>query len=297
MTSGVLRASAPAKLNLYLHVTGRRADGYHLLDSLVAFAGIADTVEVAPSRDLALEIDGPFASALGAESATDNIVMRAARRLASAAGIDAKAAIRLTKRLPVAAGIGGGSSDAAAVLRLLRRLWAIDLPQAVMDALALELGADVPVCGFARAAFVGGIGEEIVAAPALPPAAVLLVNPLRPLPTNAVFALRRGDYSAPGRFSESPRDAKALASILRERRNDLTAAASDRMPEIAAIIAAIGRTDGCLLARMSGSGATCFGLFATMDEAQAAAVAAKSDHSGWWIEAAPLLTDIRGEGR
>lgn len=295
VTGNVLRASAPAKLNLYLHVTGRRADGYHLLDSLVVFAGIADTIEVKPARGLGLRVDGPFAAALDATSLNDNIVVRAARSLAEAARIDANVAIRLTKRLPVAAGIGGGSSDAAATLGLLSRLWATDLPPGELDAIAVSLGADVPVCRFARAAFVGGIGEEIVEAPPLPRAALLLVNPLAPLPTNAVFAARRGAYAASGRFTESPRDAAALASILRERRNDLTDAAASRMPAIREIVAEIAARPGCLLARMSGSGATCFGLFDAMGEAQASAAAIKAAHPDWWAEGAPLLTDIRGD--
>ena len=291
---GVLRASAPAKLNLYLHVTGRRADGYHLLDSLIVFAGIADTVEVAPAHGLRLDVEGPFAAALGPASSGDNIVMRAARRLAEAAGIEPNAAIRLTKRLPVAAGIGGGSSDAAATIDLLCRLWDIKPPAAMLDAIALALGADVPVCRFARAAFVGGIGEAIAPAPPLPPVALVLVNPLKPLPTNSVFAARRGPYSAPGRFAESPKDAAALALVLRERGNDLTEAASSRMPEIADIVTGIGATRGCLLARMSGSGATCFGLFAHMEQAMTAAAMIERARPDWWSVAAPLITDIGG---
>ena len=289
---GVLRASAPAKLNLYLHVTGRRADGYHLLDSLIVFAGIADLIEVAPATGLRFETDGPFAAALGPAPSGDNIVMRAARRLAEAAAIEPNAAIRLTKRLPVAAGIGGGSSDAAATIDLLCRLWRIKPPAATLDTLALALGADVPVCRFARAAFVGGIGEAIAPAPPLPQAALVLVNPLRPLPTNAVFAARRGSYSAPGRFAEAPKDAEALALVLRERGNDLTVAALSRMPEIADILTGIGATPGCLLARMSGSGATCFGLFAHMDQAITAAAMIERARPDWWSVAAPLITDI-----
>lgn len=293
MTSGeadAIRIAAPAKINLYLHVLGRRADGFHELDSLVAFADIGDVVTAAPAADLSLAIDGPFAGNLAGEA--DNLVLRAARGLAERLGIAPGAALRLTKNLPVASGIGGGSSDAAATLRALARLWRADLPQAALAEIAAGLGADVPVCLFARPAWLGGIGEAIAPAPALPETGIVLVNPGIALPTPAVFKARRGDLSAAGRFAEAPPDAAALASLLRGRGNDLAAAAIAIVPEIATVLAALERNAGTLLARMSGSGATCFALFATHAAAVQAAAALAEEHPGWWVAGGSLLGDL-----
>ncbi|MFQ5784410.1 MAG: 4-(cytidine 5'-diphospho)-2-C-methyl-D-erythritol kinase [Alphaproteobacteria bacterium] len=282
--------TAPAKINLYLHVIGRRADGYHLLDSLVAFAGIGDSIEVCEAEDLSLVIDGPFAAALDASQPSNNLALRAARRLREQSGVRAGAAIRLHKALPVAAGIGGGSADAAATLRALCRLWELDAGDDDLMALALELGADVPVCLAGRAAFVGGIGEQLDFAPSLPPAYVLLVNPGEALATATVFGARRGAYSLPARFAGPAADAGALARLLAERGNDLEAAARRLAPTVGEALAALLAAPGCLLARMSGSGATCFGLFATGTEA-AAAARRLADHPRWWVAAAPLVND------
>ena len=288
-----LRAAAPAKLNLYLHVTGKRADGYHQLDSLAVFAGRHDTVVVAPADDLTLSVDGPFAPALHAAMEGDNIVLRAARALASAALVPPRAAITLTKNLPVAAGIGGGSADAAATLGLLAQLWGATLGEDAMGALALSLGADVPVCRFGRASFMGGIGETLDPAPALPPTALVLVNPNRPLATKDVFRARDQPFSRPGRFSAAPADTAALAALLRERKNDLEAPAIRLMPVVGEVLAALARQKGCLLARMSGSGATCFGLFAGDAEAAEAAASIRRAEPGWWADASRLVTDTR----
>jgi 4-diphosphocytidyl-2-C-methyl-D-erythritol kinase len=182
-SDGAIRVAAPAKVNLYLHVLGRRADGFHELDSLVGFADIADFViaRPAPRRGLTLTIDGPFAEALCGDTA-ENLVLRAARLLAARAGVAADAALSLTKILPVASGIGGGSSDAAASLRALARLWRVRLGESELAALAAELGADVPVCLQCRTAWLGGIGERLEPAPKLPPVAILLANPGIALP-------------------------------------------------------------------------------------------------------------------
>jgi 4-diphosphocytidyl-2-C-methyl-D-erythritol kinase len=287
--TGVIRVAAPAKVNLYLHVVGRRADGFHELDSLVAFADIGDVVSAAPAADLSVVIDGPFAEALASEG--DNLVLRAAKGLAGRLGIVPGAALRLTKNLPVASGIGGGSSDAAATLRALSRLWRAELPPAALAELAAGLGADVPVCLVATAAWLGGIGEAIEPAPPLPETGILLVNPGIALPTPAVFKARRGAFSAAARFAESPCDAIALASLLRSRGNDLAAAAIAIVPEIAAVLAALERCDGTLLARMSGSGATCFALFATRGTAMRAAESLAAERPGWWVAGGRLLTE------
>ncbi|UEM04600.1 4-(cytidine 5'-diphospho)-2-C-methyl-D-erythritol kinase [Skermanella rosea] len=282
---------APAKLNLYLHVLGRRPDGYHELDSLVAFADIRDTVTIRPADRLTLEIDGPFAPALAGEAAGDNLVTRAAVLLARALGRDEPgAAITLTKRLPVASGIGGGSADAAACLRALARLWAIGADDARLAPIAARLGADVPVCLSGRPAYFGGIGDIVDPAPPLPSCAVVLVNPGTPLATPAVFKARSGPFSLPARFEgEPPADAAALVALLAARGNDLTAPARTLVPAIAEVLEALDRTPGCLLARLSGSGATCFALYADRDEAAAAAAGLESDHPGWWVRAGGLL--------
>ena len=289
----MIRVSAPAKINLYLHVVGRREDGYHELDSLVAFADIADVVTAQPAVGLSLVIDGPFAAAL-AGGAADNLVLRTASLLAARFGVTAGAALRLTKNLPVASGIGGGSSDAAAALRALQSLWNIAASPDELAALAARLGADVPVCLLARTAWLGGIGEVLAAAPDLPPVAIVLVNPGIALATPSVFNARSGAFSAPGRFAEEIPDAAALAAALRRRRNDLAAPAIGLVPAIGDVLARLGACDGALLARMSGSGATCFGLFPDDAAARAAAARLAGERPGWWVAAGRLATGDRG---
>lgn len=286
---------APAKINLYLHVLGRRTDGYHLLDSLIAFADIGDCVSVAPAAGLALALDGPEAAALR-DLGDDNLVMRAARLLAAAVRERNPerplpgARLRLIKRLPAAAGIGGGSSDAAATLRVLDRLWARPLDPAAMAALGLRLGADVPACLAARPLWVGGIGEELAPAAGLPVAGVVLANPRVPLPTASVFRVPRERFSEPGRFAPMPSDAAGLAAALSACGNDLTAAALSLAPELSVVLDELERLPGSLLARMSGSGATCFALFADRAAALAAGRALARARPQWWCAAGALLT-------
>lgn len=282
---GALRLVAPAKVNLYLHVTGRRADGYHLLDSLIVFTALTDQLELRPADGMSLAVEGAFADNAG--PLDDNLVLRAARALADAAKVDTGMAGRLEKNIPAAAGLGGGSADAAAALRGLTRLWEIPRNAVDLSSLALEIGADIPVCLAAGPSFVGGVGEQIDAAPALPEAGLLLVNPGVALATPSVFAGRRGGFSPPGRFSESPPGAKALAGLLGKRDNDLTEAAIRLAPVIADVLAALESAPGCHLARMTGSGATCFGLFD--NEAAAAKAAGSLRRDGWWIHATRLL--------
>lgn len=283
-----VRLLAPAKINLYLHLLGRRADGLHRLDSLVAFAGIGDLVEVRPAGRLTLAAAGPFAAALPPPE--ENLALRAARWLAARAGLpQAGAAIRLRKTLPVAAGIGGGSSDAAAVLRALLRLWRLPLAPEDLARASAALGADLPVCLAAAPRFVGGAGERLAPAPPLPPAHLVLVNPGQPLATAAVFAARRGPWSRRARWQAAPADAAALARRLARRRNDLAPAARRLLPAVAEALAALAAAEGCLLARLSGSGPTAFGLFAEEREAAQAAGAIAAARPGWWVRAAPLL--------
>jgi 4-diphosphocytidyl-2-C-methyl-D-erythritol kinase len=268
---------APAKVNLALHVTGRRADGYHLLDSLVVFPRVGDRLRAEPSRELSLSVEGRFAACL---DRGDNLVLRAARLLAPGRG----AALTLDKRLPVASGIGGGSADAAAALRLLGRLWGVPLPP---TAALLGLGADVPVCLAGVASRMRGIGEALEPV-ALPAFWLVLANPGVPVATGAVFAALAGRFGPPLPHPPAFADAAALAGWLAARRNDLEAPAAALAPAIAGTLAALAAQPGCLLARMSGSGATCFGLFATAAEAEAAADALGRARPRWWVAAAPV---------
>jgi len=273
----VLTEAAPAKVNLYLHVVGRLADGYHLLDSLAVFPGVADMVHASPAGAVTLEIVGPYGDGLGAGS--DNLVLRAALALASAAGVGAGARLVLEKRLPVASGIGGGSADAAATLRALVRLWDVRLPEERLRAVAQGLGADVPVCLASRPARMQGIGEILGSAPALPISGLALLNPGAEVSTPDVFRVRQGVFSEVPALPAAWPDAAAMAADLAQLRNDLEAPAMALCSAIAPVLDWLRAQPGCLLARMSGSGATCFGLFATPDAA--AAVAAQAPAS-WW---------------
>jgi 4-diphosphocytidyl-2-C-methyl-D-erythritol kinase len=289
-SGAAVAAFAPAKINLYLHVVGRRADGYHLLDSLVAFADIGDEIVAAPAAALSLTVTGPEAPAL-AGLGGDNLVLKAAGRLAAHCAVPRRtfgAALRLDKHLPVASGIGGGSSDAAATLRALAALWGRPLDAAAMS-IAAALGADVPACLDGRPVWVGGIGERLDPLPGLPPLGIVLANPRRELPTAAVFRARQGGFTT----GEQPRvalpDATALIALLRQCRNDLTEAALGLLPEIAALLARLAALPGAALARMSGSGATCFALFAERETAERAAATLVAAEPRWWVRAGALL--------
>ncbi len=267
---------APAKVNLTLHVTGRRADGYHLLDSLVAFAGVGDGVAVGLSAAPALRITGPMAADVpGGE---ENLAMRAARLF------DVAATVRLDKHLPAASGLGGGSSDAAAVLRALARLTGRPMPDALR---VLALGADVPVCLAARSRRMRGIGERLDEVPALPALPAVLLNPGISVATPEVFArLENRDGAA---MVDVPEFAGARDCIgwLATQRNDLEAPARALAPVIGDALRRL-RDAGALLARMSGSGATCFGLFAGRESAARAAAAINAHAPGWWVRATVL---------
>ena len=277
-----LRAFAPAKINLWLHVTGRRPDGYHELDSLVAFADVGDRLSAAPADDLTLTVSGPFAPVL--DAGTDNLVLWAARALAAHCGVPANAALHLEKNLPVAAGIGGGSADAAAALRLCAQLWRADIGNTAMARLALDLGADVPACLAGTTARMTGIGEKLAPLDPAPPAApAVLVNPGTAVSTGQVFEARAGSFGSPAEDR-----GVGLADRAAANRNDLEAPAIALVPEIADVLATLRATPALRLARMSGSGATCFGLFAADAEAAAAARAIAAAHPAWWVAACSI---------
>jgi 4-diphosphocytidyl-2-C-methyl-D-erythritol kinase len=284
--------AAPAKVNLYLHVVGRRADGYHELDSLVAFTDVGDTIEVAEGaagRGPVLTIAGPFAPALAAEDPATNLAVRAAAALAAKLGRSADLSIRLVKELPVASGIGGGSADAAATLRALARLWDLPVDDPRLFEVGATLGADVPVCVAGRACYFGGIGDQLAPAPALPEVAAVLVNPGVPVPTPAVFKARTGMFSQADRFARAPADAAELADLLAKRRNDLTGPASRVAPAILSVLEALSATRDCLLSRLSGSGATCFSLYPDAEAAAAAARRIADRQPAWWVRAARMF--------
>ena len=281
-----IRRVAPAKINLYLHVTGRRPDGYHLLDSLIVFVDVGDVLEARPAAELTLEVTGPFGAKVPAGA--DNLVLRAARALAAKARVAPGAEIRLEKNLPAAAGLGGGSADAAAILHALVELWRVEITAEALAGLALGLGADVPVCLGGKPAFVGGIGEELARPPTLPVVHEVLVTPAAVLETARVFAAFAGEMSAPARFDGDVASMTALIELLAERRNDLQTPALGLVPAIAEALAHLERQPGCLLARMSGSGATCFGLFAEAEAAERAEAVLSAKRPDWWVAAAAV---------
>ena len=277
--------AAFAKVNLWLNVVGRRADGYHLLDSLIAFVDLADTIDARPGDRLSLEVTGPGSAALAGEP--DNLVLKAARLLAERAGVPPLAALSLVKRIPVAAGLGGGSADAAATLRALAELWRLDVPEDTLFDIAAALGADVPMCLAGRTALASGIGERLQSVPPLPPAAILLVNPGVALPTRDVFAARRGPF-APARPAQPRwRDVPEFVAALAERGNDLTEPAIALQPVVAQVLDFLRRGEGARYAAMSGSGATCYALYDTIAAARRAAAAVPEE---WWRHAGVFVS-------
>lgn len=281
---------APAKINLYLHVLGRRPDGYHDLDSLVAFATLHDVITVAPADDWSLAIDGPFNEILSASvDDRNNLVLRAAVTLAEHLGRTGGAAVRLHKMIPIAAGLGGGSADGAAVLLALSRLWHAEVPMPVLSDMARRLGADLPVCLQSRTAFMAGVGEQIQIAPEVPPLGIALVNPQVAVPTAEVFRRWQRSAEPATRPSYQPADPISLINALRECRNDLTAPALAIAPVIGEVLSAIDATPGLLLGRMSGSGATCFGLYADAVAAQLAAEQIALARPDWWVRSGRLI--------
>ena len=287
---GWISGDAPAKLNLFLKVVGRRDDGYHLLDSLVGFVSIGDRIRIRTAPELAFSVHGRFADAVPSGlAADDNLVVRAARLLAEAVGRSPDVAIELEKSLPAAAGLGGGSADAAATLRTLATLWCIDAADPRIAALAARLGADVPVCLASRTSRMRGIGDELEPAPSLAGLPILLVNPGIPVSTPDVFRAFGGAFSAPLDRVDPPREPAALARWLEQRGNDLQAPALSLAPAIGTVIEALGGQPGCLSARMSGSGATCFGLFESENACAAAAARLQAAEPGWWVRDGRLI--------
>jgi 4-diphosphocytidyl-2-C-methyl-D-erythritol kinase len=280
---------APAKVNLFLHVGPLAADGYHPLASLVAFADVGDSVTVRPADRLSLTVTGPFAS--GLNDGGDNLILKALRALGEATGAgDPPVAVTLDKQLPIAAGLGGGSSDAGAALKAVRDLLGLALDDGALADIAAAVGADGPMCLHARAAWAEGRGDRLAFEPRLPPLPAVLVNPGVPSSTGAVY---RAWDAGPARGADRPAPPGdwTLTSVidwLVNQRNDLEAPAVALQPVIAATLSEAARLPGVRLVRMSGSGATVFGLFDTAEQAAEAAERLTSAHDDWWVRAAML---------
>ncbi len=255
----------------------------------MVFAKSCDVVEVRAGDGLALSIEGPFANDLAALDAEDNLVIRAARRMAHLGGVAPDVSIRLDKRLPVAAGIGGGSADAAAAFHALNEFWDLRVPEAELAVMGMELGADVPACLRGHTLYVGGAGEDIDPGPVLPNLPLVLVGPGARLGTAQVFQALDGAWSDPARVDGTPADLGAVVQELAQRRNDLQATAQRLEPAIGGALDALSRRPGCLLARMSGSGPVCFGIFDSQTTAAAAAAAIAEQRPGWWVSATETI--------
>jgi 4-diphosphocytidyl-2-C-methyl-D-erythritol kinase len=283
----VLNIFAPAKVNLYLHVTGRLDNGYHTLDSMVAFADIGDEVRIEPAPDFTFKVQGPYAGAftpkeLDSSPNSSNLVVQAVWALARAAQKVPNVKVTLTKSLPLASGLGGGSSDAASVIWGMLDWWGLSRQAYYLPALMTTLGADIPVCLNCDAARLRGIGEIIDRVPPMPEIPVVLVNPCKPCGTATVFARFAGSFRQPDAIPQNLDTLDDIVAFLEKRENDLYAPACNVVPEIVNVIGALRSQAGCRLARMSGAGATCFGLFETEKQAKAAAKTIAYENPDWW---------------
>ena len=285
----MLQALAPAKVNLCLHVGPVDPSGYHPLVSLVAFADVGDRLTLERADRLSLTVTGPFGDALGDDP--DNLVLRALRRLGEVAGIgEPRLRVVLDKRLPIAAGLGGGSSDAGAAIRLAVQLLSLDLDEAALDDVASSIGADGPMCLHARSAWAEGRGDVLTPAPWLPPLHAVLVNPGAPSPTGAVY---RAYDAAPLPLDARPvdpqdRSVDGVIDWLAGLRNDLQSPAVGLTPAIGAALDAVAALPDVRLTRMSGSGATVFALFDDAETASSAAARVAADHGDWWVQVTVL---------
>ncbi len=291
---------APAKINLFLHITGRRDDGYHMLDSLVAFADIGDKLEFEPASSFSFNIKGPFAGSFSAKDKdaspdSGNLAVRAAWELSRLARRDLNCRLTLHKHLPLSSGIGGGSSDAAATIWGLMELWGINAKNTApyMDDLMNGLGADVPVCMECKPAMICGVSKVKPVDAGMLEMPVLLVNPVRSCGTKDVFMQYEGGFRPTVDVPADLSDKDAFLDFLRAQHNDLTHAAMSHAPEIADVLTLLDQQSGCALSRMSGSGATCFGLFddegALLDAAEKISLA----HPKWWVRGGTLNRPVR----
>lgn len=280
----MLQISAPAKINLYLHITGRRNDGYHLLDSLAVFSNIGDVLKLEPAGEFSFHLEGPKQEVLAEEK--ENLVVKAANLMAMEFNRKLKFKLTLVKNLPIASGLGGGSSDAAATIKIIAEYWGIPNTDKTLFYIAEKVGQDVPCCLYRNSCYFRGTGAEFDPAPIIPHTDIVLVNPNKELSTPLVFKeyrTMRLPFSIPDRLKTSPKTSIELARMLHERSNDLTIVASKILPDIKEVLDEISASKDCQLARMSGSGATCFGIFPNRSSARKAAAEIYEKHPDWWV--------------
>ena len=278
---------APAKINLFLHITGKRPDGYHLLQSVVVFVNIGDRLTFTRHDSLFIDVTGPYAGDVCAPR--DNLIYKAAVALGENYRHPPRGQILLEKNLPVASGMGGGSSDAATTLKGLSQLWGLPEEFDRMQKIAATLGADVPACLMRRPVWMEGVGEKMMRLPDMPDLHMVLVTPAVATPTPEVFRQFRGKISPPIQFIGRRKSMGEWIADLKLYRNDLTEAAIAVSPDIKIALQSIRETSGCQVARLSGSGATCFGIYDTDAAAKAAVNKLRQQHPDWWITAAGLL--------
>ena len=284
----MLTIKAPAKLNFFLHITGKRPDGYHLIESLAGFTEFGDVLELSEAPTLTLAIDGPYASALG-DDVEANLVMRAARALQQYSGTKRGAHIHLTKHIPMGAGLGGGSSDAAATLRGLIELWERTVTPEALHAMARSLGSDVPLCLRRHSAWVSGIGDQVVTVGMDVNGWVVLVNPNLPLLTADVYRGFSGRFTASSVAPSPLYSLGDLVDLMHATHNDLEEPAIRLMPVIAELLDFLRAGDGCNIARMSGSGATCYAIYDNQEQAEKILHSLQHLKSGWWSQMTQLL--------
>ncbi|MEH6475714.1 MAG: 4-(cytidine 5'-diphospho)-2-C-methyl-D-erythritol kinase [Sneathiella sp.] len=285
---------ARPKVNLFLHVTGKRDDGYHLLESLVCFPCGGDRIEVSAADQITASVSGPFGASIG--TTDENLVVKAAKLLKTQFNITAGAHIHLEKNLPVASGIGGGSSNAAVCLQLLCELWNVTPSPEILSDIALQLGADVPVCLAAVPALMTGIGEQVTPVAALPNLHILLVNPLVAVSTPEVFkAINWSSLPAYDDYEDVGSSADGFIAKLAQTSNHLQAPAISLLPEIATVLKMIEAQPDCLLSRMSGSGATCFGLFNSAGEAAFAQKKILEIKPDWWSLSSAINSEAQSQ--
>ncbi len=286
-----LTVFAPAKINLYLHVTGRLDNGYHTLDSMVAFADIGDEIRIEPATlDFAFNVQGPYANAfnpkeIDASPNSSNLVVQAAWAVARAAQKIPDVKITLTKNLPLASGLGGGSADAAAVIWGLCEWWGLSRQSAFLPSLMATLGADVPACLNCEPSRLRGIGDIIDPVPTMPEIPIVLLHPGKSCPTAQVFSRYSGEFREPGKLPETLDTLEEITAFLESKHNDLYGPACGVVPDIENALRAMGAQAGCRFANMSGAGATCFGLFETEKHAGDAAKILGDENPDWWARA------------
>lgn len=276
---------APAKINLDLRITGRRSDGYHLLDSIVAFTEFGDELTAELCDNLKIEISGPFASKL--DVADDNLILKAARFVCEEAGVEPNLKFHLTKNLPVSSGIGGGSADAAAAMKLTRDLLALEIEDSVFHKIAVEIGADVPVCLRSVTSHMCGIGDEIQPLDLDDELHILLVNPGVSVSTPDIFnhyAASNLDFDSQRQISRCEIHLPLMIGVLKDSRNSLQTSACTLNKEVVDVLNVLGNTSGVLLSRMSGSGATCFALFQSYEDCRSAADKVRVLKENWWVK-------------